>query len=644
MRSTRFALFRGLLSLAAFASVLSVCVAQDAPTTEKPPAAATAPAADAPAAPAAAPLATSQEVITQRYHRFEDTLHQLSEYLRKSDPQRAELLFRAKGKSQTDRVHDQLRAITEVLKQDQLGEAIEREEAVIAHMQAVLNLLMSEDRRDEIEKERARIKDLIKDVDRLIAKQTDARINTERGGDPTDLQKQQKNVADGTQKLVDKIDGQDAQKKTDKEKRDGTGAEPKPGDKTDPNDKKSDPKDGDSKDGDPKDGDPKNQDPKDGDDKGGKPKDPMPKDPKDPKDPKSGKPTDPKDAKPGDPKPGDPKSGDPEAGDPKSGDPKESKPSESKPGKPQKGKPKPGQPQEGQPQDQPPPDGEPQDDQNQGDDAQESDKTPGREEVEKAKQQMERAIEELKKKRNDKASDNQDQALADLQKAKEKLEEILRQLREEERAMVLAALEARLRDMLQRQEAVNNGTLGIHAVPVEKRSDRHRNRSVELARNEEEISLLAAKALTLLREEGSSVAFPEAVEQIRDDMLTVARRLERADVGEITQNIEQDIVESLQEMLEALQKELEKLKDEKEKQQQQQQQQQQQSPLVDKLGELKMLRSLQYRVNRRTKQMGRLVDGEQALDVDVVSQLRQLSDRQAKVQQATHDLATGKNE
>jgi len=57
-----------------------------------------------------------------------------------------------------------------------------------------------------------------------------------------------------------------------------------------------------------------------------------------------------------------------------------------------------------------------------------------------------------------------------------------------------------------------------------------------------------------------------------------------------------------------------------------------------------MLRSLQYRVNRRTKQLGRLVEGEQAVDSDVIKQLRQLSDRQAKVQKATSDLATGKNQ
>ena len=89
------------------------------------------------------------------------------------------------------------------------------------------------------------------------------------------------------------------------------------------------------------------------------------------------------------------------------------------------------------------------------------------------------------------------------------------------------------------------------------------------------------------------------------------------------------------------------MKDQKQQQQQQQQQQeqqQQQQGLVNKLAELKMLRSLQYRVNRRTKQLGRLVEGEQAIDRDIVSQLKQLSDRQSKVQKATYDLSTGKNQ
>ncbi|MBM4078028.1 MAG: hypothetical protein FJ267_20555 [Planctomycetes bacterium] len=258
---------------------------------------------------------------------------------------------------------------------------------------------------------------------------------------------------------------------------------------------------------------------------------------------------------------------------------------------------------------------------------------------------MEQAIEELEKKRSGAASDKQDKAIAQLMKAKERLEEILRQLREEEREMALTALEARFRDMLLKQEVVNNQTTGLAAVPADQRTDRHRSRSIELARSEDDIAILAVKAMALLKEDGSSTAFPEAVDQIRDDMLTVAHRLDRADVGELTQSFEQDIVEALREILDSLQMEMEKLKDKKSKQQQSQQPDQNKpKPMVDKLAELKMLRSLQYRVNRRTKQLGRMVDGEQSVDPDVVRQLKQLSQRQAKVQKATYDLATGKTE
>jgi hypothetical protein len=49
------------------------------------------------------------------------------------------------------------------------------------------------------------------------------------------------------------------------------------------------------------------------------------------------------------------------------------------------------------------------------------------------------------------------------------------------------------------------------------------------------------------------------------------------------------------------------------------------------------------RVNGRTTRLGRLVDGEQAVDADVVNQLQRLSERQSRIQKATYDLATGRN-
>lgn len=593
--------------------------------------------AAAPSETEARPLASDQEALTLRYQRFENTLLQLAEYLRKTDPTRADLLVRAIGRSKESRIPDQMQQLVQLLKQEQLGDAIEQQESVTLHMLALLDLLQSEDRKDELEAEKKRIEELIKDVDKLIGREKDVRAATERGRLGEGTEQEQERVGDATQKLIDKIKEQDAARNAKNDRQSGKSGDQKsdagkpPGDQSPmPEGEKSpdgkEPQEGKTDDGKPKEGEKPGEKPGEKSSKPGESK-PGEKSPMD----KSGKP--PSESKPSD-------------GESK---PSESRPSESKPSKSQSGKPQPGQqpqPQsEGESPEQQPQEGEQQSqEENSSQDPLQARQTSGKQEIEKARDQMQRAIEELKKKSKDKASNRQDEAIAELMKAKEKLEEILRQLREEERTLLLAALEARFRDMLARQQTVYNGTLGVAQVPESQRNERHRNRSVELGRSEDEIALLADKALTLLKEEGSSVAFPEAIEQLRDDMRSVARRLERTDVAEITQGMERDIMETLEELIASLQKELEKLKDQKQQQKQQQQQQQKQEQgLVDALAELKMLRSLQFRVNRRTKQLGRLVDGEQAVEQEVLQELQKLSLRQARIQEATHSLAAGKN-
>jgi hypothetical protein len=96
-------------------------------------------------------------------------------------------------------------------------------------------------------------------------------------------------------------------------------------------------------------------------------------------------------------------------------------------------------------------------------------------------------------------------------------------------------------------------------------------------------------------------------------------------------------------MIDSLQKEMEKNKDKKKDEQQSKDGQPQDPALVDQLAELKMLRTLQLRINHRTKRLGRLVEGEQAQDQDILGQLQNLADRQARVQKATYDMATGRN-
>jgi hypothetical protein len=195
--------------------------------------------------------------------------------------------------------------------------------------------------------------------------------------------------------------------------------------------------------------------------------------------------------------------------------------------------------------------------------------------------------------------------------------------------------------MLRVQLQINAETERLDKVPSGERESRHAARATELSRDQRDNALEADRALILLKEEGSSVAFPEAVEQMRDSMLTVAGRLERADTGETTQLIEQIIVETLDEMILALQRELEKMKSE---QQQQQQQQQQQDPsLVNPLAELKMIRSLQNLVNRLTRQIGLDIEGEQAVDEDNLRLLDDLARRQERIRAATYDLSTGKS-
>ncbi len=628
-----------LAGLADTASLSSTVSAEEPAVVETP---------TEPASPAT-PLPSRQEAVALRYARFENSLNQLAEHLRKTDPDRANLLFRAIGKSKEGRISDQLKQVVDLLKKEQLGDALDGQQSAVEQMLLVLQLLQSEDRKDEIERERQRIAGLIKDVDKLVLKQTDVRAATERNSNAENLKDKQQQISDATQKVLDKIDQQDAE-------RNGKSSDSAGKSKSTPqpaNKEGDDPKDPlkDKDDASPspeEDGSKPSDASKDGSSGKSKPKDPKPGDnPKSKDDPsKKDDPNKTDDGKK--PEEKDPKDPDGEKSDGSSkGKPNDSgkKPPKSKP----KSKPMPG---DGQPpmEDQPmPPNSgdEPESPQQSPPSEQEQQRQPertaGRQELEQARKEMENAIEELKKK-SGKASEKQDEALADLLKAKERLEEILRQLREEEKEMVLAALEARLRDMLGRQITVLNGTVGLAAVPEAQRTDKHRNRAVELARNEDEIAVLAAKVLTLLKEEGSSIAFPEALVQLRDDMLTVTRRLERVDVGELTVGIEKDIVESLEEILEALQKELEKAKDKKQQPpQQQQSQQQQEQGLVDILSELKMLRSLQYRVNRRTKQLGRMIEGEQASDPDLRQQLQGLSQRQAKIQQSTYNLAIGRN-
>ena len=159
-------------------------------------------------------LATDQDAIRARYKRFNLTLQQMAEILRKQDPERADLLFRALGKSQETRIDDQMTLILSLLnkEQPQLGEAIERQEELLEQLKLVLELLQSEDRRSEIEREKLRLQELVKDINKLLGKEKDIRAGTERGDDAKKLADKQAELEKQTDNLQKKVERQDAEK------------------------------------------------------------------------------------------------------------------------------------------------------------------------------------------------------------------------------------------------------------------------------------------------------------------------------------------------------------------------------------------------------------------------------------------------
>ena len=266
--------------------------------------------------------------------------------------------------------------------------------------------------------------------------------------------------------------------------------------------------------------------------------------------------------------------------------------------------------------------------------------------LEAAEERMQRAREQLEQAKRRDARADQEKAIEELETARAELEEILRQMREKEVERLLVQLEARLRSMLRAEKAVLAATEKLasqtEALPREGQLE-----AARLSREQGAISNDAARALVLVRDDGSAVAIPEALEQMRDDSTQATTRLARADVGGTTRGILQDIVANLEEMIGALEK--------AQREQQSRQQQGQpggrpaepgEQPLVDKLSELKMIRALQMRVNTRTKRFSQLLtDGvEQAEEPELIEALTRLSERQHKIERAARDIVTGRTE
>jgi hypothetical protein len=564
-------------------------------------------------------LALDQGQVADKYKRLEELMMKMAELEGASNPKRAALLTRAVEQSKERLTKTQLESIVKLLSQKQLKRAIDGQGTVQTDLKSLLELLMSEDRSDRLKSEQQRIREYIKEVERLIRLEKSVQGQTEGGGDQKKLAQEQGRIANQTGDLAKKI----------QENEEGKPSDAKSGEEGKPNE--GEPSEGKPNEGKPSEGKPSEGKPSEGKPEEGKPSEGKPNEGK----PEEGKPAEAK-----------PEEGKPSEGKPSEGKPSEGKPSEGKPseGKPSEGKPSEGKPMEGQP-------GQPgeqgQQSQQQQQQQEDQNANPARKRLEQAQQKMQDAQKKLEEAKRKESAEDQRAAREELEKAKAELEEILRQLREEEIARTLAMLEARFRKMLEMQLAVYESTRRLDQLPEDKRGEPFLVQTGKLSSDERKIAIEAQKALTLLQEEGSSVAFPATVDVMQEDMEQVAERLADAKVDDITIGTEEDIIAALEELIEALQKAQQDL-EEQQQQQQQQQQQDQEQPLVDQIAELKMIKALQERVNKRTVRYSRLLEDDQdpvgqAESADLVDALRKLGERQQDVFRITRDIVLGKN-
>jgi hypothetical protein len=543
--------------------------------------------ADEPVPAAAPPLASREQDLARQFRELERTFLRLADLMAATDPRRAALLRDVFARARAEEVGDRLDLIVSLLEQGQLLKAGSSQATAIEKLQELLGLLEAGDTDRQRATAKEEVKKFLSRVAKAIAKQRDIEGSTEAGGDAEKLAARQEKLAAETEELARDIQGF-------AKRMDASAG----GDAGKPGAGKAAP----SQDG-------GGQDAKGGppDAKGGE---------QESSDGEQGAKSGEQGAKSGEQGAPDGEQGE-ESGQ-RSATPGEDRAAESGE-KPIEG----------------------------DDEASRAARTKQR--LEAAQRRMEKAKQQLESARRRDARKEQEKAVEELETARAELEEILRQLREEEVEKLLVQLEARLRAMLRAENAV---LAGVDKLAAEKAADQagaDRERQLEaarLGREQAAIGVDAGKALVLVRDDGSAVAIPEALEQVRDDATQAAARLGRGDTGETTRGLVQDLVANLEEMLGALEK--------AQKEQQARQQggaggrpaQPGEQPLVDKISELKMIRSLQMRVNTRTKRFAQLLtDGvERPEEPELLRAIERLAERQHTIERAAHDIVTGRTE
>ena len=557
-----------------------------------------------PASTSRTTLSDRQTSVAARFEKLQELLLRLAEMEAVENPERAALLRRAARQSSDQFILEKLKTASESLETEEFQKAVENQEAAAKELGSLLTLLMSEDRSERIRAEKDRVQQMVKDLKRTLNNQRSVRARTENGADLEQLEKEQKSVTERGKELSEQMEAGESE---DLETESPAATEQESGEQEN-SESSSDSESSSNSDTQTEQGEENQGKTQETDSERGE------------NSPEESE-TDPNAEK---------NASNEQTEENASNEGSEQNASESNASESS------------------------QSESSQSNPDQSSQAQPPQTPEQQAQQQLEQAIENmqnaekaLEEAKREEATEQQRQAEEELREAIDELEKILRQLREEEMQRELAKLEARLKKMATMQAKLLDDTITLASTPPSQRNRQTDLKAGKLAFEEKKITLEADRAMLLLREEGSSVAFPEVVGQIREDTIRVSELLNETKIDTIAQGIQQDILAALEEMITSLQKAQRDLE------QQRQQEQppgspppsgQGEQPLVEAIAELKLIRTMQVRIQGTTNRYADLMnEGNRSIE-EVLPLLRDLAERQDRLDQITRDIALERNQ
>ncbi len=273
---------------------------------------------------------------------------------------------------------------------------------------------------------------------------------------------------------------------------------------------------------------------------------------------------------------------------------------------------------------------------------------PGKADVAKASENMSGASGNLSGGKAGKASENQEEAIENLEKGREKVEQTLEALQEAFRNQLIAYLKQKFTHMLSEQKAASHSTrsldLKLRALSLAAGGKtptvgiKDRQLAQQIAARELKLTAVCDDILDVLSEDGTTLVFPEIVTELQADLEHVGESLGNLQTGKATRMVQKDIEDTLVEILAALEEAARKPPPPNPNQGRQKQNQNSSAPLLAKSAELKMVRALQVRVNRRTERFDVRREGEQ-LSVEAKLQLQEIGRKQKEVEKLLRKIA-----